>query len=859
MRAHCQSGQLAYHVPFAKSLFHAERSYSCSKEHPLPDHDGTRRRIPLSRSKLVSAPAFAAAIELGALNAFDGFVLNGAVPDDFTGFAVSKAGDVNGDGLADFLVGAYGADSVEDDTGAAYLVFGRADGFPASFDLATLDGSNGFRMNGEAEGDYTGRAVNAAGDINGDGFDDIILSSTDAESDGSPFAGRSYVVFGNPTLGATVELATLNGENGFKILGAGGDDYSGQSVSGAGDVNGDGFGDLLIGAPNAGAPGRDYSGVTYLFFGKARGFDPRLNLATFDRNDGSIIVGAAVGDYAGRAVAAGGDFNGDSFDDLVIGAYGADPNGESSGAAYILFGSATRFDPTVDLATLDISRGVRIGGESSDDFLGNALAGGGDINGDGFDDLIVGADGADPNGTSSGAAYVIFGHAALAPAIDLADLDGRTGFKIAGEKSADFFGASVAAAGDVNGDGLDDVIIGAYGADPRGASSGSAYLIFGATGMFPPNLGLATLSGSNGFAIHGSVAGDKAGVAVDGAGDVDNDGFDDLIVGAPEAAPNGALSGAAYLILGRDPRPALSVGDASVIEGDTGSVALAFPVTLDVPASAHLSVSFATNEGSASSGTDFELPSSAVLSFEPGETAGNLVVRVNGDTNVEAHETFAVILSAPVNAVIRDGRAEGTILNDDAALRIEPVSVAEGNFGTREMEFTVVLEQPTVLPVSVAFISAEQTAIAGSDYLPLLSGILSFAPGELAQTISLQVLGDTQTEPDETVAVTLLNPINAHLATASALGLILNDDTAVRINDISLAEGNRGTQPFALTVQSLIRAHGNRYGHLFGGRRLSNRRCRLCARHPGRFDLCAGGNDAHHRRNGARRFRCRAE
>ena len=166
----------------------------------------------------------------------------------------------------------------------------------------------------------------------------------------------------------------------------------------------------------------------------------------------------------------------------------------------------------------------------------------------------------------------------------------------------------------------------------------------------------------------------------------------------------------------------------------------------------------------------------------------------------------AVTLSTPVNAVIRDGRAEGTILNDDAALRIEPVSVAEGNSGTREIEFTVVLEQPTVLPVSVGFISADQTATAGSDYLPLLSGILSFAPGELAQTISLQVLGDTATEPDETVAVTLLNPINAHLATASALGLILNDDTAVRINDISLAEGNRGTHPFALTV-SLSSAH----------------------------------------------------
>ena len=181
-------------------------------------------------------------------------------------------------------------------------------------------------------------------------------------------------------------------------------------------------------------------------------------------------------------------------------------------------------------------------------------------------------------------------------------------------------------------------------------------------------------------------------------------------------------------------------------------------------------------------------------------------MRVNGDTTIEAHETFAVTLSTPINAVIRDGTAKGSILNDDAALRIEPVSVAEGNSGTREIEFTVVLEQPTVLPVSVAFISADQTATAGSDYLPLVPGILSFAPGELAQTISLQVLGDTATEPDETFAVALLNPMNAHLVTASAPGLILNDDTAVRINDISLAEGNRGTQPFALTV-SLSSAH----------------------------------------------------
>src|SRR4029453_13145137 len=152
------------------------------------------------------------------------------------------------------------------------------------------------------------------------------------------------------------------------------------------------------------------------------------------------------------------------FADLVVGAPFADPHGSASGASYVVFGQASGFAANIDLSTLDGTTGFKVSGGAADDQSGRSVASAGDVNGDGFADLIVGALGADPHGIYSGASYVVFGQASgFAPNIDLSTLDGTTGFKLSGAAARDYSGFSVASAGDVNGDGFADLIVGASG------------------------------------------------------------------------------------------------------------------------------------------------------------------------------------------------------------------------------------------------------------------------------------------------------------------------------------------------------------------------------------------------------------
>ena len=161
--------------------------------------------------------------------------------------SVSTAGDVNGDGFDDLIVGAVGADSNGTNSGSSYVVFGKASGFSAAMDLSSFDGSNGFRLDGEAECDYSGSSVSTAGDVNGDGFDDLIVGAggvirmalTRLQLRG---------VWSSIRFHATMNLSNLNGNNGFRLDGEATSDLSGRSVSTAGDVNGDGFDDLIVGA-----------------------------------------------------------------------------------------------------------------------------------------------------------------------------------------------------------------------------------------------------------------------------------------------------------------------------------------------------------------------------------------------------------------------------------------------------------------------------------------------------------------------------------------------------------------------------------------------------------------------------------
>ena len=228
--------------------------------------------------------------------------------------------------------------------------------------------------------------------------------------------------------------------------------------------------------------------------------------------------------------------NGDGFDDVIIGMPFAAP----AGGSYVLFGHAGGFAAEIQLSDLDGTNGFQINGEAASSSSGYSVASAGDVNGDGFDDLIIGSPNANPNGYFSGASHVVFGQAGgFAAEIELSDLDGTNGFQINGEAFEDSSGISVASAGDVNGDGFDDLIIGAPLGRPKRGRSGASYVVFGQAGGFAAEIELSDLDGTNGFQINGEAAFDSSGRSVAAAGDVNGDGFDDLIVGSPYANPNG--------------------------------------------------------------------------------------------------------------------------------------------------------------------------------------------------------------------------------------------------------------------------------------------------------------------------------
>ncbi len=492
-------------------------------------------------------------IELSDLDGLNGIRFNGVAEFDNTGVSVSSAGDINGDGIDDVIIGANDADpNGTDRAGSSYVVFGTTAGLANPFDLSTLNGSNGFTINGVNDVDLSGFSVDSAGDINGDGFDDLIIGALYADPNAVTDAGSAYVVFGsNTSLPNPLNLSTLNGNNGFALHGIGMNDRTGRAVSSAGDINDDGIDDLIISADGASTIGDTNAGSSYVVFGSDAVISHPLDLSTLDGSNGFTIKGISAFDRSGTSVSAAGDINADGIDDLII---GADRAG-TAGASYVVFGSDSGFSNTLNLSTLNGSNGFAINGLASGDLLGFSVNGAGDFNNDGIDDIVVGARGADPGGNSfAGSSYVIFGADSGIPhPFDLASLDGTNGLTLNGVAVDDYSGISVSSAGDVNGDGIGDLIIGANGADPNGENgAGSAYVVFG-HGNLPHPFDLSTLDGNNGLTLNGIERLDTTGYSVSEAGDVNGDGLDDLIVGARLADPDGNTNaGSSYVVFGND-------------------------------------------------------------------------------------------------------------------------------------------------------------------------------------------------------------------------------------------------------------------------------------------------------------------
>jgi hypothetical protein len=446
------------------------------------DCDGTSNGCGLSGSH-----------DMGTANA----QLRGADTLDYAGTSVAAAGDVNGDGLADLLVGAPGAG----DAGAAYVVPGPQSG------TADLDAVATLVLTGEATGDGAGYALTGAGDGN------VAIGAYDADAS----AGAVYVLRGGGSGTASLSTADL------VLTGEAAGDEAGAALDGGADATGDGVPDLLVGAWSSDAGG-SYSGAAYLVAGGTSG---SLNLGAADL----VLTGESSGDFAGFSVALVGDADGDGIADLLVGGWGDADAGSSAGAAWLVAGGQTG---SLDLGAAD----AKFTGEEKGDRAGAAVSGG-DTDGDGYADLVVGAYLHDYGSTDAGAAYVILG-ASLAGDADLSAADAQ----VVGEGEGDEAGWSLDAASDMDGDGRDELLVGALVEDAGGTDAGAVYLCYG------PVDSLYDLGGAD-AKLYGANDGDYAGASVAGVGDTDGDGRGDILLGAPYEDDGGSyLGGSAYLILG---------------------------------------------------------------------------------------------------------------------------------------------------------------------------------------------------------------------------------------------------------------------------------------------------------------------
>jgi hypothetical protein len=382
------------------------------------------------------------------------------------GNSVSGAGDVNNDGYDDVVIG---ANSYYSDKGRAYIFFGGA----------KMDNVSDVVFTGENTYNDFGSSVSGAGDVNNDGYDDVIIGASGYLSN----TGRAYIYYGSSGM-SNVAKVVITGESTNNNFGV--------SISGAGDVNGDGFEDVIIGANGY----NSNTGRAYIYYGGVN----------FDNVPDVILTGKEEQSNLGISVSGVGDVNGDGFDDVIVGGY----NDYYSGYANLYYGG-TSMDSVADLTL-----------EGEGEFFGTVIAGAGDVNDDGYNDLIAG----DPlYSVNKGQAYIYLGGTAM---------DNIPDVTMTGEDYSNYFGCSVSGAGDVNGDGYDDVVIGAGGNDFK---TGNAYVYYGGSTM--DNVSDVVLTGENHYDYFGS--------SVSGASDVNSDGYDDIIVGA---SGYDAYRGRAYIFFG---------------------------------------------------------------------------------------------------------------------------------------------------------------------------------------------------------------------------------------------------------------------------------------------------------------------
>lgn len=412
------------------------------------------------------------------------------------GYCVASAGDVNGDGYDDVIIGADGYDNGQTDEGRAFVYLGSASG---------LSATSSWTAESDQSLAHFGYSVAPAGDVNGDGYDDVIIGAWGYDN-GEDDEGRAYLYLGSSTGLSVTPSWTVESDQVSALLGA--------SVAAAGDVNGDGFDDVIIGV-------RDYNGDgggegrACLYLGSSSALSTIPSWA---------VEGGQADAQFGSCVASAGDVNGDGFDDIIVGARGYDNGETDEGRVCLYLGSLSGPSTTPSW--------IAEGNQAHAQF-GSSVAAAGDVNGDGFGDVVIGAHWFEDGEWEEGRAYLYLGSAS--------GLSVTPSWTAEGDQVSAHFGVSVSSVGDVNDDGCDDVAIGALFYDNGEMNEGRVNLYLGST---------SGLSATPSWTVESNQTEARFGCSVAPAGDVNDDGFDDIIVGAWGYDNGETDEGSAFVYLG---------------------------------------------------------------------------------------------------------------------------------------------------------------------------------------------------------------------------------------------------------------------------------------------------------------------